>query len=81
MAKAPRQMEREVERLKTAIERLILRSRRFAGIRRLLRHREMEIQIYLVPIAGRPKSSSTSGVRLRLTDEDRRFLKQAGIRF
>ena len=82
MAKSPQpDMEQEVTKLKGAIEHLILSSRRFTRIRRLLRNRQMEMQIYLVPIAGQPKSSSKGGLRLVLTDEDRRFLKQAGIRF
>ena len=73
-------MQRQVTKLKRAIQRLVVSSREFAGLRKLLRTGQFELQIYLLPLApGAP--ASKDGVRLELTAEDRRFLKKAGIRF
>ena len=74
-------MERQITKLKRAIQRLVGSSRDFAGLRRLLHSGQCELQIYLIPMApGAPKSKNV-GVRLDLTAEDRRFLKKAGIRY
>ena len=81
MTNDQRQLERQITKLKRAIQRLVGSSRDFAILRRLLRTGSCELQIYLVPMApGAPKSKHV-GVRLDLTAEDRRFLKQAGIRY
>ena len=73
-------MERQITKLKQAIQRLVVSSRQFAGLRKLLRAGQFELQIYLIPIA--PGASKPDlPVRLQLTAEDRRFLKKAGIRF
>ena len=80
MANEPKQMERQITKLKRAIQRLVVSSREFTGLRQLLRTGQFELQIYLIPMApGAPKSKD--GVRLDLTAEDRRFLRKAGIRF
>ncbi len=73
-------MERQVTRLKKAIQRLVVSSREFTGLRKLLRAGQFELQVYLIPMApGAGKSKER--LRLELTAEDRRFLKKAGIRF
>ena len=73
-------MERQIHKLKKAIQRLVVSSREFAGLRKLLREGQFELQIYLIPMAP-GGSKSKERLRLELTAEDRRFLKKAGIRF
>ena len=62
-----------------AIRRLVARASEFDELRKLLREEQVELAIYVVPMVG----GKTTGDQLRfeLTDDDRKFLKQAGIRF
>ena len=81
MTNDQKQLERQITKLKRAIQRLIVSSREFAGLRQLLCSGQFELQLYLVPMAPGASKSKHVGVRLDLTTEDRRFLKKAGIRF
>ena len=80
MAKS-RNIETQVQQLRSAIERLVLSSRKYAVLRRMLRSGDYELQIYLVPAEVRQDRRKDAAPRLELTAADRRFLKKAGIRF
>ena len=78
MAKSRHSIEGQVHQLRAAIEQLVLSSRKYAALRRLLRGGGYELQMYLVPLDARQASGDDE---LELTAADRRFLKKAGIRF
>ncbi len=74
-----KQLAKHLKRLNKAIQKLVAQSTDFAELRKLLRQEKVELAIYVVPlIGGKPASEE---LRFELTDSDRRFLKEAGIRF
>ena len=65
--------------LNRTIRRLVARDKAFEGLRALLRKEHVELAIYVVPlIGGKPAGAE---LRYELTDEDRKFLKKAGLTF
>ena len=55
------------------------RSKEFEELRNLLRDERIDLAVYVVPmIGGKPNGPE---LRFELTDDDRKFLKNAGIRF
>ena len=70
---------KHVKRLNRAIQKLVAQSPEFGELRKMLRGEQVELAIYVVPvIGGKPYGEE---LRFELTQEDRTFLKQAGIRF
>ena len=74
-----KRLGRHVKRLNRAIQRLVAQAPEFGDLRKLLREEQVELAVYVVPmIGGKPAGEE---LRFELTDSDRRFLKEAGIRF
>ena len=74
-----KQLEKHVRKLNTTIRRLVAKSPEFDGLRKLLREKQVELAIYVVPvIGGKPMGEE---MHFNLTDDDRKFLKKAGIKF
>jgi len=74
-----RRLAQHLRVLNKAIRRMVARSAGFEDLRKLLRDEQVELAIYVVPMVG----GKVVGEELRceLTDGDRQFLRQAGIRF
>ena len=72
-------LTRHLKKLNKAIRRLVAKSGEFEELRRLLRNEQVELAIYVVPLIG--GRAATEEMRFELTDEDRNFLKKAGIKF
>ena len=74
-----KKLARQLKRLNKSIQKLVARSADFGELRKLLREERVELAIYVVPlIGGKPVGEE---LHFGLTDADRRFLKEAGIRF
>ena len=74
-----RRLAKHLKRLNRAIQKLVAQSSDFGELRQMLREEQVELAIYVVPlIGGKPAGEE---IRFELTDADRHFLKQAGIRF
>ncbi|MBI2104938.1 MAG: hypothetical protein HYT90_05110 [Candidatus Omnitrophica bacterium] len=74
-----KRLARHLRRLNKAIQKIVAQAPEFGELRKLLREEQVELAIYVVPlIGGRPAGEE---LRFELTDSDRSFLKQAGIRF
>ena len=75
-----RRLTKHMKRLNKAIQKLVAKTAEFEELRKMLREERVELVIYVVPlIAGKP--ACREEWRFELTDADRHFLKQAGIRF
>ncbi len=74
-----KRLARELKRLNKAIQKVVARSAEFGQLRKLLREEQVELAIYVVPLLGGKKPSAD--LRFELTEADRSFLKQAGLRF
>ena len=81
--KFEKELEHQITKLKKVIQKLVLTSKGFAGLRRLLRDGSFELQIYLIPlVSGAGQGPLQDGeLRFELTREDKSFLKKAGITF
>ena len=75
-----KQLAKQLKRLNVTIQRLVAKSKEFGELRHLLRSGHVQLAIYVVPVIG-GKPIPTEEVTGHLTDEDRAFLKQAGITF
>ena len=74
-----RRLAKHLKRLNKAIQKLVAQSVDFADLRKMLREEHVELAIYVVPlIGGKPAGEE---LRFELTDDDRLFLRQAGIKF
>ena len=74
-----KRLARHLKRLNVAIQKLVARSPDFGELRRMLREEQVELAVYVVPlVGGKPVGEE---LRFELTDSDKRFLKEAGIRF
>ncbi|MBI2884645.1 MAG: hypothetical protein HYY15_00555 [Candidatus Omnitrophica bacterium] len=62
-----------------AIRRLVAKSKEFEELRELLREEQVELAIYVVPLIGGAPQGEV--LQFELTDDDRKFLKSAGIKF
>ena len=74
-----KKLERHLKRLNRAIQKLVAHSPDFSELRKLLRQEHVELAIYVVPLVGGKPAGEE--LHFELTDADRRFLKQAGIKF
>ena len=74
-----RQLAKYLKRLNRAIQKIVAQSEDFAELRKLLREEQVELAIYVVPLVGGKPAGGE--LKFELTDQDRFFLKQAGIRF
>ena len=74
-----KRLAKHLKRLNKAIQKMVAKSADFWELRRMLREEQGELAIYVVPlIGGKPAGAE---LHFELTDSDRPFLKQAGIRF
>ena len=74
-----KRLAQHLKKLNKAIRRLVAKSSEFEELRKLLRSEEVELAIYVVPlIGGKPTGEE---LLFELTDDDKKFLKKAGIRF
>ena len=74
-----RRLAKHLKRLNKAIQKVVAQSVEFGELRKMLREEQVELAIYVVPlIGGKPAGNE---LRFELTDADKHFLKQAGIRF
>ena len=74
-----KRLAKHLTQLNKAIRRLVARSTEFEDLRQLLREGRVELAIYVVPIVDGKVPGEE--LRFELTDEDRKFLKKAGIKF
>jgi hypothetical protein len=74
-----KRLARHLKRLNRAIQRLVAQSTEFGELRKLLREDRVELAIYVVPLVGGKPAGEE--LRFELTDSDKYFLRQAGIRF
>ncbi len=73
-----KRLAKHLKRLNVAIQKLVARSGDFGELRKMLREEQVELAVYVVPlIGGKPVGEE---LRFELTDSDRRFLREAGIR-
>ncbi len=74
-----KRLAKHLKLLNKAIQRLVARAAEFGELRRLLREEKVELAIYVVPlVGGKPIGEE---LRFELTETDRHFLKEAGIKF
>ena len=74
-----KRLAKHLKRLNRAIQKIVAQSPEFGELRQMLRDEQIELAIYVVPlIGGKPAREE---LHFELTDSDRYFLKQAGIRF
>ncbi len=74
-----KRLAKHLKRLNKAIQKIVAHSVEFGELRKLLREEQVELAIYVVPlIGGKPAHDD---LKFELTDADRSFLKQAGIKF
>ena len=74
-----RRLARHLKRLNHTIRRLVAKSDDFEELRKILREERVELAIYVVPIIGGKPAGEE--LRFELTDDDRTFLKKAGIHY
>ena len=75
-----KQLAKQLKRLNGTIQRLVAKSKEFGELRHLLRSGQVQLAIYVMPVIG-GKPMMAEEFRYELTDEDRVFLKHAGITF
>jgi len=75
------QLAQHLKRLNKAIRRMVATSAECDELRKLLREEQVELAIYVVPLIGGQPTGISEALRFELTDDDRTFLKEAGIRF
>ena len=75
-----KRLAKHLKKLNRAIQKLVAQSEDFGDLRRLLREEQVELAIYVVPLIG-GKPAAEEELRFELTEDDKSFLKQAGIRF
>ena len=74
-----KRLAKHLKRLNRAIQKLVAQGEDFDELRKMLREEQVELAIYVVPlIGGKPAGDE---LRFELTDSDKSFLRQAGIRF
>lgn len=74
-----KRLAKHLKKLNRSIQKLVAKSPDFGDLRKLLREGQVELAIYVVPmIGGKPLNEDG---RMELDDTDRKFLKEAGIRF
>lgn len=86
---ADRDIDRYIRRLSRILRKMMLRSKEFEELCSLLEKGHFEMRLFLVPILFRTDKKMSSKrkrgrrmpLRFELTEQDRQFLKQVGIRF
>lgn len=74
-----KRLAKHLKRLNKAIQKIVAKSPEFGELRKLLREEQVELAIYVVPlIGGKPAGEE---IRPELTEADKIFLKESGIRF
>jgi len=74
-----KRLAKHLKRLNKAIQKIVAQSAEFGELRKMLREEQVELAVYVVPlIGGKPAGEE---LHFALTESDRSFLKQAGIRF
>ena len=74
-----RRLAKHLKRLNKAIQKIVAQAEDFGELRKMLREEQVELAIYVVPlIGGKPAGQE---LRFELTDDDKSFLKQVGIKF
>lgn len=74
-----KRLGRYLKRLNRAIQKMVAQAPEFGQLRKMLREERVELAVYVVPlVAGKPVGEE---MRFELTESDRKFLKEAGIRF
>ena len=68
------------KRLNRAIQKIVAQAPEFGELRKMLRQEQVELAIYVVPLIG-GKPATSEELRFELTESDRSFLRQAGIKF
>lgn len=76
-----KRLAKHMKLLNKEIRKLVAKSGEFEELRKLLRDEQVELAIYVVPLVGGKPEGDGEELRCELTDDDRRFLKKAGIRF
>ena len=82
-----REFERYIRRLSRILRKIITHSKASEELRALLEKGEFEMRLFLVPVLfrsekkGPHKKRRKGPLRFELTEQDRQFLKQVGIRF
>ena len=78
-----KRLARHLKRLNRAIQKIVAQSPEFGELRKMLREDQVELAIYVVPlVGGKPAGEGLrEELRFELTDDDRHFLRQAGIQF
>ncbi len=74
-----KRLGKHLKRLNKAIQKIVARSADFGELRRILREEQVELAIYVVPLIG--GKAAAAELPSELTETDKAFLKQAGIRF
>ncbi len=74
-----RRLVKHLKRLNKTIRKVVARAPEFQDLRDLLRKEQVQLAIYVVPIIGGKPAGGE--FRFELTEEDRKFLKEAGITF
>ncbi len=74
-----KRLAKHLKRLNRAIQKIVAHSVEFGELRKMLREEQVELAVYVVPlVGGKPAVDELS---FELTDADKHFLKQAGIKF
>ena len=74
-----KRLSKHLKRLNRAIQKIVAQAPEFGELRKMLREEQVELAIYVVPLIGGKVAGEE--LRFELTQEDRSFLKQAGIKF
>ena len=74
-----KRLAKHLKRLNRAIQKIVAHSVEFGELRKMLREDQVELAIYVVPLIG-GKAAAHDELRFELTDSDKTFLKQAGIK-
>lgn len=74
-----KRLNKHLRRLNKAIQRMVAQSAQFTELRKILKEEEVELAIYVVPLLG--KKLPEDELKFELTESDKAFLKQSGIRF
>lgn len=76
-----KRLAKHLKRLNKAIQKIVAQSEDFGELRKLLREEQVELAIYVVPLIGGKPAGAEEELRFELTESDKTFLKQAGIKF
>jgi hypothetical protein len=74
-----KRLGKHLKRLNRAIQKMVAEAPEFGELRRMLREEQVELAVYVVPLVGGKPAGEE--LRFELTDSDRQFLREAGIRF